>query len=58
MTDYTQTASSPPLGFREAAVESAAMAWFEAIGWRTLDGTYLAPDGPGACSFTGCSDKC
>jgi len=48
MTDYIQTASSVPLGFREAAVESAAMAWFEAIGWRTLDGSYLAPDGPGA----------
>jgi type I restriction enzyme, R subunit len=48
MTDYTQAASSSPLGFREAAVESAAMAWFEAIGWRTLDGSYLAPDGPGA----------
>lgn len=48
MIDYTQRSSAYSLGFREAAVESAAMAWLEVVGWRTLDGTYLAPDGPGA----------
>lgn len=32
---------------REDDVERAALAWFEALGWRTLHGSYLAPDGPG-----------
>lgn len=45
---YEQTSALPNLGFREEAVELAALAWFEALGWRTLDGSYLAPDGPGA----------
>lgn len=48
MTEYQQSAPRPSLGFREAAVESAAIAWLEVVGWRVLDGTYLAPDGPGA----------
>ncbi len=30
---------------REAAVELAALSWFELIGWRTLPGEQLAPDG-------------
>src|SRR5262249_4359710 len=38
----------PNLGFREEAVELAALAWFDALGWGTLEGSYLAPDGPGA----------
>lgn len=33
-------------GFREEAVELAALSWFELIGWRTLPGDYLAPGGP------------
>jgi type I restriction enzyme R subunit len=45
---YEQTSALPNLGFREEAVELAALAWFEALGWRTLEGSYLAPDGPGA----------
>ena len=48
MTESPHPVSISPLGFHEAAVESAALAWFEAIGWRVLDGSYLAPDGPGA----------
>ena len=30
---------------REAAVELAALSWFELIGWRTVTGDQLAPDG-------------
>ncbi len=45
---YEQTSTVPNLGFREDAVELAALAWFEALGWRTVKGSYLAPDGPGA----------
>src|SRR5256885_7431975 len=33
-------------GFREEAVELAALSWFELIGWKTVSGDYLAPDGP------------
>jgi type I restriction enzyme R subunit len=32
--------------FREEAVELAALSWFELIGWKTVPGDYLAPDGP------------
>jgi type I restriction enzyme R subunit len=46
--NYEQPGALPNLGFREEAVELAALAWFEALGWRTLEGSYLAPDGPGA----------
>ncbi len=31
---------------REEAVELAALSWFDLIGWRTLPGDQLAPDGP------------
>ncbi len=34
-------------GFREEAIELAALSWFELLGWRTLPGDYLAPGGPG-----------
>ena len=33
-------------GVAEAAVELAALSWFDLIGWRTVSGDYLAPDGP------------
>lgn len=33
-------------GFKEEAVELAALSWFELTGWRTVPGDYLAPDGP------------
>ena len=33
-------------GFREEAVELAALSWFELIGWRSVPGDYLAPGGP------------
>src|ERR1700722_6427656 len=47
MTDLYPIAGSPnPSGFREAAVELAALSWFELIGWKTVPGDYLAPDGP------------
>ena len=39
-------ADTNPSGFREEAVEQAALAWFEAVGWRTVPGDYLAPGGP------------
>jgi len=48
VTEYVQQPSSTSLGFREDAIESAALAWLETTGWLTLEGTYLAPDGPGA----------
>jgi len=48
MMTYEQKGSSPNLGFREEAVELAALAWLDALGWRTLEGSHLAPDGPGA----------
>src|ERR1700741_526263 len=34
------------LGFREEAVELGALSWFELIGWKSVPGDYLAPDGP------------
>jgi len=37
---------SAPSGVREEAVELAALSWFELIGWKTVSGDYLAPDGP------------
>ena len=46
--NYEQPTTPPNLGFREEAVELAALTWFGVLGWRTLEGSYLAPDGPGA----------
>lgn len=46
MTDYPTSEGGPSLAVREEAVELAALAWFDLIGWRTLPGDYLAPDGP------------
>jgi type I restriction enzyme R subunit len=47
MTDLYSVSSPPNLsGFREEAVELAALSWFELIGWKTVSGDYLAPDGP------------
>ena len=47
MTDlYPGPASSTPSALREEAVELAALSWFELIGWKTVPGDYLAPDGP------------
>jgi len=43
---YPTPAPSTPAALREEAVELAALSWFELIGWRTLPGDYLAPDGP------------
>ncbi len=40
------TEPAPPASaLREAAVELAALSWFELIGWRTVAGEQLAPDG-------------
>ena len=47
MTDrYPTPPPTTPAALREEAVELAALSWFELIGWRTLPGDYLAPDGP------------
>jgi type I restriction enzyme, R subunit len=47
LTDFYPTAAEPSTsGFSEEAVELAALSWFELIGWRTVPGDYLAPDGP------------
>ncbi|TXM69021.1 type I restriction endonuclease subunit R [Methylobacterium sp. WL69] len=47
MTDQYLTIAEPSVsGFREETVELAALSWFELIGWRTVAGDYLAPDGP------------
>ena len=47
MTDIYSVLATPAVsGFREEAVELAALSWFELIGWRTVSGDYLAPDGP------------
>lgn len=47
MTDvYPTAAATNTSGIREEAVELAALSWFELIGWRTVPGDYLAPDGP------------
>lgn len=37
---------SPSMGLAEEAVELAALSWFELLGWRSVPGDYLAPDGP------------
>lgn len=46
MTESYTIPETRPAGFREEAVEQAALSWFEALGWRTLPGDYLAPGGP------------
>ncbi|MBX9827602.1 MAG: type I restriction endonuclease subunit R [Xanthobacteraceae bacterium] len=53
MTDvYPVPVRSPGSGFREEAVELAALSWFELIGWKTVPGDYLAPDGPMGARMT------
>jgi type I restriction enzyme R subunit len=53
VTDIYPTATTPSAsGFREEAVELAALSWFELIGWRILPGDYLAPDGPAGARST------
>lgn len=46
----SETYTMPPDGKRtelaEEAVELAALSWFELLGWRSVPGDYLAPDGP------------
>lgn len=44
---YPTRDEGPGRAVREDDVERAALAWFEALGWRVLHGSYLAPDGPG-----------
>ncbi|MDI1328346.1 MAG: type I restriction endonuclease subunit R [Brevundimonas sp.] len=46
MTDYPVPPSASRHSVREEAVELAALSWFNLIGWRTVAGDYLAPDGP------------
>lgn len=46
MNEYSLPGQSAPHSVREEAVELAALSWFDLIGWRTLPGDYLAPDGP------------
>jgi type I restriction enzyme, R subunit len=47
VTDVYSIPSRPsPAALREEAVELAALSWFELIGWKTVPGDYLAPDGP------------
>ena len=46
MTDSYPIAEPRASGFREEAVELAALSWFELIGWRSVPGDYLAPGGP------------
>ncbi len=44
--DYPLPPNSSTHSVREAAVELAALSWFDLIGWRTVNGEYLAPGGP------------
>ncbi|MBB2715657.1 UNVERIFIED_ORG: type I restriction enzyme R subunit [Rhizobium etli] len=43
---YSTPLDSPRMELAEEAVELAALAWFELLGWRSVSGDYLAPDGP------------
>ncbi|MBR0988231.1 type I restriction endonuclease subunit R [Bradyrhizobium liaoningense] len=43
---YTTLPDTPRLELAEEAVELAALSWFELIGWKSVTGDYLAPDGP------------
>ncbi|RYG27686.1 MAG: type I restriction endonuclease subunit R, partial [Burkholderiales bacterium] len=49
LTDYIlpQSSADRSRALREDDVEQAALAWFEALGWRVLHGSYLAPDAAG-----------
>ena len=42
----TELAGPATHSVREEAVELAALSWFDLIGWRTVSGEQLAPDGP------------
>jgi type I restriction enzyme R subunit len=44
--DSYSIAETRASGFREEAVELAALSWFELIGWRSVPGDNLAPGGP------------
>ncbi|BAK84650.1 type I restriction endonuclease subunit R [Komagataeibacter medellinensis] len=46
MTDLPRPGSGASHSVREEAVELAALSWFDLVGWRTLPGDHLAPDGP------------
>lgn len=43
---YGLPAETRRLELAEEAVELAALSWFELIGWKSIPGDYLAPDGP------------
>lgn len=46
MTDFLPPSNRRSQSVQEDAVELAALSWFDLIGWRTMPGDYLAPDGP------------
>ena len=47
MTSYpTSGTESTNRAVREDDVERAALEWFAGLGWQTLHGSYLGPDGP------------
>ncbi|NGO54919.1 type I restriction endonuclease subunit R [Allomesorhizobium camelthorni] len=43
---YALPTETRRLELAEEAVELAALSWFELIGWKSVPGDYLAPDGP------------
>ncbi|WP_316171513.1 MULTISPECIES: type I restriction endonuclease subunit R [unclassified Bradyrhizobium] len=43
---YATPSDTPRMELAEQAVELAALSWFELIGWKSLPGDHLAPDGP------------
>jgi type I restriction enzyme R subunit len=43
---YSSTTEAQRFELAEEAVELAALSWFELIGWKSVPGDYLAPDGP------------
>ncbi|WP_207537235.1 type I restriction endonuclease subunit R [Sabulicella rubraurantiaca] len=45
MSDAPQATRTSQDSLREAAVELAALSWFELAGWRTVTGDQLSPDG-------------
>lgn len=45
MSEATHPSRAGQNTLREAAVELAALSWFELIGWRTVTGDQLTPDG-------------
>ena len=44
---YPEGSGGAGRAVREDDVERAALGWFAALGWQTLHGSYLGPDGPG-----------